>query len=840
MTNLFRSETMTYVQMVLNEESATEIIRTLGEFKKLHIEDHGKPDRRLYKETKRKLLDCVAWERRLMNIRSIMQQNNVVPPGPEVKVADAPRPRGNFMDAIQRAFGPIEQELTIQLKFKIEETIALNAQIEHQYVLQHVMGDFFDKDDSKFEEKSAYGSVGERLSNSERKIGLLEETIQVKRFSNTITGTIATENRSLFERFVYRISKGPSNAFCIFSPIDGGLKDSKGNIVNKSIFSITIVGNELPRRIRKICSLFAATIYDVPNSHQEIEKMLKATIERKNESIKVLKQTSLRINRCLSSLARNQNGDSPLKLWEKYVHEEIRICEMMQRFYALEDNASTDNIGRRIAAKGWVPAESLSQLNDILKKPGVMCTPLYEEQEHIMPPTYWKTNKFTSIYQGIVDTYGVANYKEANPGLFTIISFPFLFAVMYGDIFHGSFLTIMAIYVIWNENKLLEEKKMGKQSEMFSYIFEGRYMLILMGPFAIFCGSIYNDCASVPLALYESSYDYPTEHNATELIYKGTPYPWGIDPAWYHKGNSLAFQNSLKMKLAVTLGVIQMCVGIFLSLSNHLYFRDNLSVVFEFIPRILFMLCTFGYMVFMIIFKLCKDWSDIPHLAPNIIQTMIKMFLSPTAVPDPPLYDASTQHGVQVFCLAVAVLCIPVMLFPKSIIKYYQWKAKYNSAPSYDAYHDEDEKNDFLSLEVEDSSHNAKGGHGHGHVGPDFSFSDDLINTSIHTIEFILGAVSNTASYLRLWALSLAHAQLAEVFWNKWLFEYGLRFGLGAVTGFIGFAVWAATTAGVLLTMDVLECFLHALRLHWVEFQNKFYGGEGYKFIPFTFEEEDE
>jgi len=52
---------------------------------------------------------------------------------------------------------------------------------------------------------------------------------------------------------------------------------------------------------------------------------------------------------------------------------------------------------------------------------------------------------------------------------------------------------------------------------------------------------------------------------------------------------------------------------------------------------------------------------------------------------------------------------------------------------------------------------------------------------------------------------------------------------------FIGYAVWVTFTIGVLMSMDAMECFLHTLRLHWVEFQGKFYKGQGYRFSPFSF-----
>lgn len=97
----------------------------------------------------------------------------------------------------------------------------------------------------------------------------------------------------------------------------------------------------------------------------------------------------------------------------------------------------------------------------------------------------------------MVDTYGIPDYKEVNPAYFAMVSFPFLFGVMFGDIMHGTILLTFGIWIVF------AEKTKGSLAEMLAPM---RYFFTLMGFFSLFCGLIYNDFNSMPLQLFKSCY----------------------------------------------------------------------------------------------------------------------------------------------------------------------------------------------------------------------------------------------------------------------------------------------------------------------------------------------
>ena len=80
-----------------------------------------------------------------------------------------------------------------------------------------------------------------------------------------------------------------------------------------------------------------------------------------------------------------------------------------------------------------------------------------------------RINFLYNKFQAIVDAYGVSNYEEVNPALYTIITFPFLFSVMFGDFGHGIIMAAFALLLIVKE-KQLEQTKAGGQ--MFLMLFQ--------------------------------------------------------------------------------------------------------------------------------------------------------------------------------------------------------------------------------------------------------------------------------------------------------------------------------------------------------------------------------
>jgi V-type H+-transporting ATPase subunit a len=179
-------------------------------------------------------------------------------------------------------------------------------------------------------------------------------------------------------------------------------------------------------------------------------------------------------------------------------------------------------------------------------------------------------------------------------------------------------------------------------------------------------------------------------------------------------------------------------------------------MIFEGFTQFVMLTALFGFMDYMIIGKWLTNWDavlvDENKQPPGVIMAMIVMFLSGGVydkVDNGPQWGdfVPAQTESMQFCVIIAFLCVPLMLCVKP---FYYSRAHAVHEDNYQ----KDEANPLEGMTV------VQGNAGH------HTFGELFIHQMIETIEYSLGTVSNTASYLRLWALSLAHGQLAKVFFD--------------------------------------------------------------------------
>ena len=686
------------------------------------------------------------------------------------------------------------------------------------------------------------------------------------RFSS-ITGVVSNEEKARFERMIFRATRG--NCFVRFAPIKQPITDPEtGALLEKCVFIVFYKSLSIENKLKSICDAFGAHRYSLPDMDDApaVDRMLTENAQELVDSRTVLlKNQDTRFRLC-QMLARHTEKWTWIVLKQKSIYHSLNMFK--------------SDVSGMLRGEGWIVKAAADEVKNAVEKAHANMSNMPSMVDLVpkpwpTPPTHFTTNKFTYGYQEFVNTYGIPRYREANPALFTAATFPFLFGVMYGDIGHGMFLFGAGLYLLWNEKKH-EKEKLG---EMAEGMHAGRYMIVMMGFFAIYAGFMYNDMFSLSLNLFGSRYVFENQNDgevedgavALSLSAYGDPdnvYPIGLDPVWKRSSNELLFFNSFKMKISVIFGIIQMFAGTCLKGMNAIYFNQKLDFFFEFLPMVAFASSLFVYMVVLIFMKwsinwnsrmlsstcldvdsdgwgssdyegeggwiecdgdgngLCTPWGyscqDGDNLVntcpfgyggsgngcqpPNLITTLINIALMPGEV-DEPMYAG--QAGIQNILLLIAFVSVPILLLAKPYFLSKQMEA--NSVS-----HADDE---------EEGEHDNSEEHGFGEI---------VIHQAIETIEFVLGMVSNTASYLRLWALSLAHSELATVFWEKAMLS---TLNMNWFAAYLGFGIFAGVTMGVLLMMDVLECFLHALRLHWVEFQNKFFAADGVRFVPYSFKQ---
>uniref|UniRef100_U5EY09 V-type proton ATPase subunit a n=1 Tax=Corethrella appendiculata TaxID=1370023 RepID=U5EY09_9DIPT len=824
---MFRSEEMALCQMFIQPEAAYTSVSELGETGAVQFRDLNGEVSAFQRKFVNEVRRCDEMERKLRYIEAEVKKDGVSIPDLRDELPRAPNPR-EIID-LEAHLEKTENEILESSQNAVNLKSNYLELTELRHVLERTQSFFFEQEDAINLDATRSGMSPED-----------QQQQQIRGRLGFVAGVIQRERVPGFERMLWRISRG--NVFLRQVELEKPLEDpNTGNEIFKTVFVAFFQGEQLKTRIKKVCTGFHASLYPCPSVHEDREDMLAGVRTRLEDLDMVLNQTRDHRSRVIMSVSKQ------LPTWRIMVKKMKAIYHTLNLF-------NMDVTKKCLIGECWVPVNDLPVVQKALSDGSASVGSTIPSFLNVIdtneaPPTFNRTNKFTRGFQNLIDAYGIASYRECNPALYTIITFPFLFGIMFGDLGHGLIMFLFALWMVTGEKKLGAKKS---TNEIWNIFFGGRYIILLMGIFSCYTGFVYNDVFSKSMNIFGSSwtitYNVSTVMTNKDLqLNPGSDqlhedvYPIGLDPVWQLATNKIIFLNSYKMKLSIIFGVVHMIFGVCMSVVNFNHFRRRQSILLEFLPQIIFLVLLFAYMVFMMFMKWVQYTAKTdfqphtPGCAPSVLIMFINMMLFKSTDPLPGCYEFmySFQNKLQKGFVLVALVCVPWMLLGKPF--YVMFSKKNKDASS----HHNGDINQGMEMTPEPTadeqpkpSAGASGGHDH----EDEPISEIFIHQAIHTIEYVLSTISHTASYLRLWALSLAHAQLSEVLWNMVL-QMGLKQTsyTGAIMLYIVFGCWALFTLAILVMMEGLSAFLHTLRLHWVEFMSKFYEGLGHVFQPFSF-----
>ncbi|GMF27938.1 unnamed protein product [[Candida] boidinii] len=261
------------------------------------------------------------------------------------------------------------------------------------------------------------------------------------------------------------------------------------------------------KRSRKIIESLDGHLFDILNDEAVVRQQLNEINSKISDLNQVLDHTKERLLLELKEIATN------IEKWRIDIKKEKSI-------YVILNNFNYDQTRRCLIAEGWIPKNDLDLIKTILRditerSQTDINSVVNELQTNKIPPTYHKTNKLTSSFQMIIDAYGIATYQEVNPALASVVTFPFMFAIMFGDVGHGIILFIAAFILVMKEKVI---GAMRNRDEIFDMAYTGRYILLLMGAFSIFTGFMYNDIFSRSMTFFKSGWKWPENFEEGETI----------------------------------------------------------------------------------------------------------------------------------------------------------------------------------------------------------------------------------------------------------------------------------------------------------------------------------